>query len=564
MIENALQKSLVRVLAAGTAMVTIFLMVGSTVSDPVNAPKLFILGGVSGAALAILILGFIRAGLKIYYFDYTLAFFVAWSALVLSMSHSPFSQNFYGVYGRNTGWLTYLLLAILASAAVRISGRINFDKIVGAFLFTLGANLFYGLWVILFGDFLGWNNIYGALLGTFGNPNFISSFLGMGFSVVLALIVVATRQLKIIGFFVLFIISWQLVEAESLQGIVIAAIGFWLVTFFWIRGKFSALAISRSYFGLGAFIGFVGVLGALGHGPLKQALAQQTVALREQYWLAALNMTKANPVFGVGMDSYGDWYRRARDQQALITPGPNTVTNVSHNVFLDMLANGGLPLFASYLIIVACGFFAIIRVAIRKKNYDPTFVALSMIWVGYQTQSIISINQIGLAVWGWLLTGLLVAYEVDSRKSNAIELQGKVARKKSKPAFEVFSPQLVAAIGATLGLFLAVPPLSADMKWRSIQTSGQASLLTSTFSGSYLAPLNSFTLASSVQLLENSNLPDLAIRYARQGVKFNPQSMEAWKMLYYSTNSTQIEKSKAKSEMIRLDPLNPEWKKLRP
>jgi hypothetical protein len=77
-----------------------------------------------------------------------------------------------------------------------------------------------------------------------------------------------------------------------------------------------------------------------------------------------------------------------------------------------------------------------------------------------------------------------------------------------------------------------------------------------------MAPLNSFTLASSVQLLENSNLPDLAIRYARKGVEFNSQNMEAWKMLYYASKSTQNEKSKAKSEMIRLDPLNPEWKKL--
>ena len=30
-----------------------------------------------------------------------------------------------------------------------------------------------------FGDFIGWNNPYGAILGTFGNPNFLSSFLAM-------------------------------------------------------------------------------------------------------------------------------------------------------------------------------------------------------------------------------------------------------------------------------------------------------------------------------------------------------------------------------------------------
>jgi hypothetical protein len=77
-----------------------------------------------------------------------------------------------------------------------------------------------------------------------------------------------------------------------------------------------------------------------------------------------------------------------------------------------------------------------------------------------------------------------------------------------------------------------------------------------------MSPKNSYTLASAVQLLENSKLPDLAIKYARDGVAFNPNFLDAWKMLYYATRSTPFEKAKAKSEMIRLDPLNPEWKKL--
>jgi hypothetical protein len=77
-----------------------------------------------------------------------------------------------------------------------------------------------------------------------------------------------------------------------------------------------------------------------------------------------------------------------------------------------------------------------------------------------------------------------------------------------------------------------------------------------------MSPKNSYNLASAVLLLENSKLPDLAIKYARDGVGFNPNYIDAWKVLYYATKSTPVEKAKAKSEMIRLDPLNPEWKKL--
>jgi cytochrome c-type biogenesis protein CcmH/NrfG len=189
-------------------------------------------------------------------------------------------------------------------------------------------------------------------------------------------------------------------------------------------------------------------------------------------------------------------------------------------------------------------------------------VTLTVIWVGFQAQSIISINQIGIAIWGWLLTGLLIGYENDSGTKNSPIIDAKTVRLRSKSSAEVFSPQLIAFIGAVVGLLIAVPPMSADIKWRAVQTSGQTSQLDAAFAGSYMSPLNSYTLASAVQLLENSKLPDLAIKYAREGVRFNPSHLDAWRMLYYATKSNPDEKTKARLEMIRLDPLNPEWKKL--
>ena len=561
MSDSAIQNTLVRTLSIGAPLVTVFLLAGS-VTDPVNAPKLFLLGGVAGAAIAVALRNFFRSRESLGYFEYALLVFIMWGVVAAFKSDSPLSQNIYGVYGRNTGWLTYMMLTAIAFSASRVRGKKNFEKVLIGFLVAVAINVAYSLWVLIFGDFVGWNNNYGAILGTFGNPNFISSFLGMAFSAVLALTVVITRKAKVIAVLILPVIAWQLIKADSLQGVVIAAVGTWLVGFFWLRGKYAQNWISASYFGVGLFTGSIGILGALGHGPLKQALAQPTVALREQYWLAAWHMAQSHPIFGVGMDSYGDWYRRARGAQALITPGPDTVTNVSHNVFLDVLAFGGFPLLIAYLAFIAVGFFSVIRVVSRNKDYDPIFITLTIIWVCYLAQSIISINQIGLAIWGWLLTGLLVAYEIDSRDKSGLVIEGSGHLKKRKVTAEAFSPQLLAFIGMIIGLLISVPPLSADIKWRKVQTSGQANQLESALSGSYMSPNNSYTLASAVQLLENSKLPDLAIKYARDGVAFNPNFLDAWKMLYYATKSTTLEKAKAKSEMIRLDPLNPEWKKL--
>jgi hypothetical protein len=75
----------------------------------------------------------------------------------------------------------------------------------------------------------------------------------------------------------------------------------------------------------------------------------------------------------VGLDSYGDWYRRARDAQALIVPGPNTVTNAAHSVPFDFLAYGGFPLFIAYLSFILVGLVALIKVVRRQKEFDWVF-----------------------------------------------------------------------------------------------------------------------------------------------------------------------------------------------
>ena len=560
--QVAFQRTLTRVLALGAAGVTIFLVTGN-VTDPVNAPKLFLLGGLAGAALSLLAYLVSKKRYRVTGLEVLVFAFVLWGFFALLASSSPITQGIYGVYGRNTGFLTYLFLGVIAIAATQIFSQNQFKLILTGFLIALAVNLAYGLWVLINGDFLGWQNNYGALLGTFGNPNFISSFLGMGFSLVFALAIKSRARFRISLLLALPLIAWQLRAADSLQGIVVAVLGVGIVIYFWLRNKTQSEPWSIAYLISGAISAVVAVAGALGSGPLKHALARPTVALREQYWSAAITMANSHPLLGVGMDSYGDWYRRARGAQALITPGPNTVTNVAHNVYLDIFAFGGYPLLILYVLIAALGAISIIRAAKRTKSYDPMLVGITVLWVGYQAQSVISINQIGLAVWGWLINGLAIAYQTTTNGNSLGKTSsGTAPKKNAQKKQETFSPQLIAGLGAVAGLLLAVPPLSADAKWREVQLSGQIEKVEPALSGGYMSPINSYRLAEAVQLLENSKLSDYAISYARKGVEFNSDYFEAWRMLYYATKSTPDEKATARLNMIRLDPLNPEWKKL--
>jgi hypothetical protein len=209
---------------------------------------------------------------------------------------------------------------------------------------------------------------------------------------------------------------------------------------------------------------------------------------------------------------------------------------------------------------LALAAIAIIKVLRRTKSYNPTFVAMVAAWTCYEVQSLISINQIGLAVWGWLLTGALISYEVATRPTEAtesVQAPGK-SRNSVKAPSGVISPQLVAGLGAVVGLLIAIPPVSADTKWRAAIDSRDVNKVLATLESGYLNPTDSARLVQAVSLFSNSNLLDQAHQVALKGIEHNPNYFDAWAQLYSLSNSTAEEKDLAMKNMKRLDPRNPE------
>jgi hypothetical protein len=357
---------------------------------------------------------------------------------------------------------------------------------------------------------------------------------------------------------VLPITAYEIYDSHAIQGRVVAALGIGILGFLLIRSRFNKW-ITIGYVFVGSFAALFALLGALQVGPLTKYIYKTSVSLRGQYWLAGWNTGESHPFTGVGMDSFGDWYRRSRDLHALELPGVNTVVNAAHNVPLDMFAFGGWPLLVTYLIVMGLAGISAVRMVIRNKAYDPIHAVLVTSWVGYQVQSIISINQIGLAIWGWLLSGLLIAYERTNRLAiQESSHQSGQQRKKLLPAS--VQPKLIVAssAGAVVGLLIALPPLTSDTKWRSAQLDRTLPSLEATMQSGYFNPPNSNKFLANIQILESSNLPDLSHKYALEAVKWNPEDFNLWKMLYLIQKSTPAEKNTALVNMKRLDPLNPD------
>lgn len=557
------EKLIARLMAFTLSAVTIVIFTQS-VTDPVNVTKLFFLGALAfattGAAFKTFDSQFIKMN-KLPLF--LLASFLVFSVSTLLTSKSPLSQSLYGVYGRNNGFLLYLLLVLLYVCTLTITNNNLFRRYLVALAIAGVVNVLYALWVMAFGDFIGWNNPYGNLLGTLGNPNFIGSFFGM-FAALLFTMVAAKTESKMFRIGALILLPFVflgIVDSHAVQGKVLFVAGAGIIVFYWVRSRFGSEWFSLTYLALATAGFIVALIGTLQKGPLAGVLYKETVSLRGEYWYAGWGTGSANPLFGAGFDSYGDWYRRSRRESALTLPGVDTVSNTAHNVFLDIFAFGGWPLFISYILLVLLVVASIIRFTIRNKKFDSIFVGLTSVWACYQLQSTISINQIGLAIWGWAFGAAIVAYDMNDARniaSTQVNPSGSISskRKMKNPGSSVITPGLTAGLSAVVGMLIAVPPLSADMKWRSAQMSQDANEVEAVLNPSYLNPINTFAFNNIVGVFETNNLTDLAYKYGLAAVKFNPDSFEAWRNLSQLSKTSDTERQEAFANMKRLDPLN--------
>jgi hypothetical protein len=299
-------------------------------------------------------------------------------------------------------------------------------------------------------------------------------------------------------------------------------------------------------------------------GPLTNLVYKDSISYRGEYWRAGIKMGLDHPFSGVGWDSYGDWYRRARSASAIISPGADVTTNSAHNVFIDVFASGGFPMLASYLFVQVFVAIKIARHLFVTQKFEPIFVGVSSIWIGYTAQSVISINQLGLAVWGWVSGGLVLCIIHLSSRDEILEVpaknvelssHSKGGKSNQSTSFDITDfTKPTAFIGAIVGLIIAGIPMYADSVWRSsFNTQKQEAIETAIVQW----PLNATRLINGSNIFIDNSLNEPAIKYARLAVKEFPDDYYAWNNLYRMPLSTQKEKFLALNQLRRLDPLNP-------
>ena len=527
-----------------TPLVVTLFVTPLTSFDPVNIPRLASLIFFSSIFIFVLLkYNVFKTEIKYRVVFLISGAFIIWSLISSLLSNTTSEEAFYGVTGRQTGALAYFSFAILMLVNV-ISSRYKFNSSLLVTLIVAGyINGIYGVFQSISADPFDWINPYSPVFGLFGNPNFHASFMGITATAAFSLLLRQQNKIKYRliygGFIPLALLNIN--QSKSQQGFLVLLAGVSVVLYLWLRSS-SYKRLTFIYIAAWLIGALLVILDILQKTPWKSILYKESVSYRGDFWRAGWQMTLDNPIFGVGLDGYRDNFRFYRDQVAT-DRNPNAMVDSAHNVFIDISSGGGFPLLIIYITILLLALISAIKVIKRSHAFDPIFAGIFGCWIAYLAQSLISINQIALAVWGWALTGAIIGYEIITRE----EKQQLVVKHKDVGWLGVTS-------GVIIGVAITLPLFISDSQFRSTVKSGDVTQIQQSVEK---WPQSVIRMTLAAKILREGGFADQALEISSKATKLFPNNFEAWQELYANPKASERVKLEAMQTMKKLDPLNP-------
>ncbi len=570
-------------LATNASLIVAFLTTVTVVPqllDPYNLPKLALLTLGIGLILG-LILREVTVSFK---HNQRVIILIPLFVLVLFLTsglknNQSFHQIFLGTYQRNLGLIAYLAFALFFMIFA-LSQRITAAEQFMYLLAILGA-LFTIIGYYQRNEALKISAAKAAVSvsTTLGNIDMAAAMLGMTGTATIFLILRSSTRL-ILKFILAFSYYGHynlLFDSPAKQGRVLLVLGSALVAGFWLFSKKQSLirklAIIYSVGILNIIV--LSVFSVFGYGPLRNLFLSESVSVEERvrFSKAAIAIAKDNLLFGVGVDAFGDWFRRYQtleDFQAIKAAGAGNVDN-PHNVLMHMFATGGLPLIAFY---VTLNVYVLYRSIVLFSKIEDKYLSggVFSVWIAFQAQSLVSIDQVSITSWGWIASGILVGLSFQS--STDIKFQhkdSKFSSRSTKSSLWVFKllPFIVFLIQIpTIYLFQVmnnhIELVNNVDKLRVTIDKAQVKVNSDSLLKTALSNREPYLRVMSVRLLNDFGQLDSMIVLSEDTVARFPNYFEGWDTLasiYEQTGQKQLA-IEPRSKTIELDPLNDELKRL--
>ena len=437
----------------------------SKTQDPFNSPKFWVL--LLGAAW---LLGYLISFRKqsillnsqaLRFTQILLLLFIGASTLALLAADNS-QIALFGDNMRKNGYLTYLALAIFFWA---VAVFINSTNLIILYRFILLSAYVVGGYAHLQmsgNDFINWSSSGMALFSTLGNSNFAGSAMA-----ILAILSLGgayiyrkdqiTLWLSLIAFGIL---SITIFPTNARQGLLLLAFGVVSLLLVLIYNFNKKLGLAGLIFAAFGFI--LSILGMVQVGPLERFLYKDSVSVRGYYWRAGIEMFQDNPLFGVGLDNYGSFFKEYREVGYPLKYGYSLTSTNAHNVFIQHFATGGVFVGSIYLILTAFIFWRGVVSLLRFEKDERVLRSVFFIaWLAFQAQSLISIDNIGISIWGWVLGGVVVGLSVTPINEQISNQQAKRQNRVRKNQLGLLQPG-ISTFFTALTLVLVVFLYRAD------------------------------------------------------------------------------------------------------
>ncbi|CAB5042626.1 unannotated protein [freshwater metagenome] len=533
--------------------------------DPFNLPKsVMILGG--GIAILFGLLASLKSVEKARMVGVALLLaFLTIYAIAGALGTDNSRRLIFGAFSRATGLMSYFGMVLLAIGVLIATRGQKFVALYIALAAVAGFEVLYGFLQLINADPIKWSNPYNRIIGTLGNPNFMSATLGFSGVAMVALAFNARMKLWVrITAPVLGLCAFLLaVMTDSVQGPIAFAGGLAFVIGVALWQWKQKSIFFYAYSGIAGAVLIVVILGVAKIGPLADKLYQYTLGVRTQYWRAAIKMMGNSPWYGVGVDSYGENYRLVRDAETFKVLSPITVTNAAHSVPLQLGATLGIPLLVVYVLLQL---FVAYRIFVSIKNFPDHRIAIAGIagsWIAFQAQSFISIDQLGVGVWGWILAGSLIggSYAI------AVPDPEKRVRKREVAKSQVGMVASLSAFGLVVGIAVGWQGYVPDLNIRNAfaipfdqnnQQSVQYRAQALTEAGKAMPGDSTYQALVVSELAKLPGAVDPAVSMAQYVAKTQPQSWDAQNMVAEILENLKrpTEAIPYRAAQIPLDPAN--------
>jgi O-antigen ligase len=394
------------------------LTIWTKLEDPINLPKMFVLVLFAAIALGLVIPALLSArklSSRNQKLGLGLMGLFAVGLLVSTLATDVKYTAIFGEFHRNNGFLSYFAMIVLMVAGSLV---FNLKSVNRYFTFFGIAGLlltFYGALQGLGADPVGWKIDYNPFITTLGNPNFTSGFLGLsGIAILYLALDAKDRKFQVIyavGLLADLYILWRSGSIQGVFGFLIGATIIILVKLWLINKRYGQIGLAAA-----AIAGAPVALAVLNIGPLASKLYQGTLRNRFDYWNAAIGMFKDHPIFGVGIDRFGEYYREYAVQNQVVQ---GQITDNAHSIYLQLLATGGLALFIPYLLLVLFITFIGFKALLKRQGDDKFKVGTIFgIWLATIAVNIVTVDNLGVGVWFWITGGVLVAVSANQVQGN--------------------------------------------------------------------------------------------------------------------------------------------------